>query len=123
MSKILVNCNLQSGEWTIREDNIQPHYTDVMFYFSDVESTVMFDNLTFGLKVKKNGEELYTQSYGINKKFVACENILFDNWLENCRLHLQPNTNYTLEFWCENADIMRTYIHDLMTPDVLQINT
>jgi hypothetical protein len=119
MSKILVNCNLENDYWTIKEEDIQSHYTDVMFYFSSSESPVMFNNLTFGLKLKKNGEELFTETFGTSKRFVACENTLFDNFLENCRLYLEQNTNYTLELWCENANIRRTYNHDFTTPPEL----
>lgn len=122
MSKILVNCNLQSGEWTVREENIQFHYTDVTFYFSDGGPVVTFNNITFGLKLKKNGEELFTETFGTTKRFVACENTLFDNFLENCRLYLEPNTNYTLELWCENDGVRRTYDYNFITPIEEQIN-
>jgi len=122
MSKILVNCNLQSSDWTIREDGIQPRYTDVMFYFSDGEPVVMFNNLTFGLKLKKGAEQLIDETFGATKRFVACENTLFDNFLENYRLYLEPNTNYTLELWCQNADIRRTYDYNFITPIEEQIN-
>ena len=119
MSKILVNCNLQSGEWTVREEDIQSHYTDVKFYFSDAEPIVMFDNLTFGVKLKKDTEELFTQTFGTTKRFVASENTLFDNWIENARLYLESNTSYTLELWCENAGIRRTYDYVFTTPEML----
>jgi hypothetical protein len=120
MSKILVNCNLQSGAWTIREEDMQSHYTDVKFYFSDSEPLVMFNNLTFGTKLKKDAEELFSESFGTNKKYVASENTLFDNWIENTRLYLEANTTYTLELWCENAGIRRTYDYDFTTlPDMV----
>jgi hypothetical protein len=119
MSKILVNCNLQSGDWTVQEEDIQPHYTDVRFYFSDGNSVVMFDNLTFGVKLKKDAEELFNETYGITKRFVASENTLFDNWIENARLYLEANTTYTLELWCENSGIMRTHNHEFTTPDMV----
>jgi hypothetical protein len=122
MSKILVNCNLQTGEWTIREEDIQSHYTDVIFYFSSDEPLVTFNNLSFGLKLKKNGEELFTETFGTTKRFIACENTMFDNFLENCRLYLEQTTNYTLELWCENADIRRTYDYNFITPVEEQIN-
>jgi len=122
MSKILVNCNLQSGDWTVKEENIQSHFTDVKFYFSSSESVVMFNNLTFGVKLKKDAEEIFNETYGLTKRFVALENTLFDNWLENVRLNLEANTTYTLELWCENAGIMRTYSYNFMTPIKEQIN-
>jgi hypothetical protein len=119
MSKILVNCNLQSGEWTVREENILPFYTDVMFYFSGPEPLVMFDNLTFGVRFKRSPDELLNQTFGKTKRFVACENTLFDNWIETTRLYLESNTTYTLELWCENGGIRRTYDYQFVTPDMV----
>jgi len=119
MSKILVNCNIQSGEWTIREENMQHFYTDVMFYFSDGEPVVMFNNLVFGVRLKKDSEQLLNETFGLTKRFVALENTLFDNWLEQCRLSLEANTTYTLELWCENAGIRRTYDYVFTTPEML----
>jgi hypothetical protein len=122
MSKILVNCNLQSGEWTVREEDMQSHYTDVKFHFSDSEPLVMFNNLTFGVRLKKDTEELFNETFGTTKRFVALENTLFENWIENARLYLEPNTNYTLELWCDNAGIRRTYDYNFITPIEEQIN-
>jgi len=79
----------------------------------------MFDNLTFGVKLKKDTEELFTETFGLTKKFVASENTLFDNWIENARLYLEANTTYTLELWCENGGIMRVYNHEFTTPDMV----
>jgi hypothetical protein len=84
---------------------------------------VIFNNLTFGVRLKKGSEELLDETFGTIKRFVSCENSLFDNWLENYRIHLQPNTSYTLELWCENADTYRRYNYDFTTPDVIEINT
>lgn len=121
MSKILVNCNLQSGEWTVEEEDIRPFYTDVRFYFSESQSIVMFNNLTFGVKLKKDSEELFNETFGVTKKYVATENTLFDNYVENSRLYFDPNTTYTLEFWCENNGIIRTYDHEFITPDIVPV--
>ena len=116
MSKILINCNLQTGDWIIREEGIQAHYTDLVFYFSSDEPLVTFNNLTFGMKLKKGSEEILTETFGTNKRFVACENTLFDNFLENFRIYLDENTPYTLELWCENAEVKRTFNYDFATP-------
>jgi hypothetical protein len=123
MSKILVNCNLQNGNWTIKEEDMKPFYTDVKFHFSNSQPLVMFNNLTFGIKLKKGSEELFTETFGTIKKYVACENTLFENYMENCRLHLDPGTSYALELWCENADTYRRYSYYFTTPDVIEINT
>lgn len=124
MSKVLVNCNLESGDWTIREENMQSFYTDVMFYFSGSGSMVTFDNLVFGVRLRKDTVQISNQTFGLNKRFVACENTLFNNFLEIQRFQLEGNTSYRLEFWCENAGIRRTYDYDFTTPpDVVEINT
>ena len=119
MSKILVNCNIQSGVWTVKEEDMESHYTDVKFFFSDSEPVVMFNNLSFGVKLKKDAEELFNETFGLTKRFVASENTLFDNWIENTRLYLESNTTYTLELWCENACIMRTYDYNFTTPNMV----
>jgi hypothetical protein len=121
MSEILVNCNLQTGDWTIREENIKSNYTDVLFHFSGSESVVFFNNLSFGVKLKKDSEQLHSETFGTTRKYIATENTLFDNWMENCRLYLEPNTTFTLEFWCENDGIMRTYNHEFITPDIVPV--
>jgi hypothetical protein len=115
MSKILVNYNLQSGDWTIKEDDIRSFYTDVEFYFSDSERFVIFNNLTFGVTLKKDTEELFTETFGINKKYVRTENTLFDNYMERSRLYLDPGTPYSLELWCQNAGIRRTYTYEFVS--------
>ena len=122
MSKILVNCNLQTSEWLIQQEDLKSHYTDVVFHFSDAQPLVVFNNLSFGVTLKKDSEQLFTQTFGTTKRFVACENTLFDNFLENCRLYLEPNTNYTLELWCENDGVRRTYDYNFITPIEEQIN-
>jgi hypothetical protein len=119
MSKILVNYNLQSGDWTVKEEDMQSHYTDVRFYFSDNEPLVMFKNLTFGVKLKRGTDELFNETFGETKRFVACENTLFDNWIETTRLYLEANTTYTLELWCKNDGIRRTYNYQFVTPDMV----
>jgi len=119
MSKILINCNLETGDWTVREEGLQSHYADVRFYFCNFQSIVMFDNLTFGVKLKKDSEQLFNEAFGLTKRFVALENTLFDNWIENARLYLESNTTYTLELWCENAGIRRTYDYVFTTPEML----
>jgi hypothetical protein len=119
MSKILVNCNLQNDEWTVREEDMQSHYADVRFYFSDSESVVMFNNLTFGVKLKKDSEQLFTETFGITKKYVSTENVLFDNYMEHSRLYLESNTTYTLELWCDNEGIRRSYNYVFTTPDMV----
>lgn len=119
MSKILVNCNLETGDWTVREEDMQSHYTDVRFHFCNFEPVVMFDNLTFGARLKKDTEELFNETFGLTKRFVASENRLFENWIESARLYLEANTTYTLELWCENAGIRRTYDHVFTTPDMV----
>jgi hypothetical protein len=119
MSKILVNYNLQSGKWTIEEEDIRSFFTDVKFYFSDSEPVAIFNNLYFGIKLKKDAEELFSESFGTNKKYVASENTLFDNWIEHSRLSLDPNTFYTLELWCENNNVRRTHRHEFTTPDIV----
>ena len=116
MSKILVNCDLQSGEWTVKEEDMQSHYTDVVFYFSNSGSMVTFDNLIFGVRLRKDTVQIYNEVFGLNKRFVACENTLFDNFLETQRFQLESNTTYTLELWCENGGVRRSHTYGLTTP-------
>ena len=118
MSKILVNCNLQTSEWLIQQEDMRSFYTDVKFHFSDSQPIVVFNNLTFGVKLKKDSEQLFTETFGITKKYVATENVLFDNCMEHSRLYLEPNTTYTLELWCDNEGIRRSYNYVFTTPDI-----
>jgi hypothetical protein len=78
----------------------------------------MFNNLTFGVTLKKDSEQLFTETFGITKKYVATENVLFDNCMEYSRLYLEPNTTYTLELWCDNEGIRRSYNYVFTTPDI-----
>jgi hypothetical protein len=119
MSKILVNCNLQTSEWLIQQEDLKSHYTDVVFYFSDAQPLVVFNNLSFGVTFKKDSEQLFTETFGITKKYVATENVLFDNYMEYSRLYLEPNTTYTLELWCDNEGIRRSYNYVFTTPDMV----
>ena len=119
MSKILVNCNLQTSEWLIQQEDMRSFYTDVKFHFSDSQPLVVFNNLTFGVTLKKDSEQLFTETFGITKKYVASENVLFDNYMEYSRLYLEPNTTYTLELWCDNEGIRRSYNYVFTTPDMI----
>jgi hypothetical protein len=119
MSKILVNCNLQTSEWLIQQEDLKSHYTDVVFHFSDAQPLVVFNNLSFGVTFKKDSEQLFTETFGITKKYVATENVLFDNYMEYSRLYLEPNTTYTLELWCDNEGIRRSYNYVFTTPDMV----
>jgi hypothetical protein len=119
MSKILVNCNLQTSEWLIQQEDMRSFYTDVKFHFSDAQPLVVFNNLSFGVTFKKDSEQLFTETFGITKKYVATENVLFDNYMEYSRLYLEPNTTYTLELWCDNEGIRRSYNYVFTTPDMV----
>ena len=119
MSKILVNCNLQTSEWLIQQEDMRSFYTDVKFHFSDSQPLVVFNNLSFGVTLKKDSEQLLTETFGITKKYVATENVLFDNCMEYSRLYLEPNTTYTLELWCDNEGIRRSYNYVFTTPDMV----
>jgi len=119
MSKILVNCNLQTSEWLIQQEDLKSHYTDVVFYFSDAQPLVVFNNLSFGVTFKKDSEQLFTETFGITKKYVSTENVLFDNYMEHSRLYLESNTTYTLELWCDNEGIRRSYNYVFTTPDMV----
>jgi hypothetical protein len=121
MSKILVNCNLQTGEWTVRDEVESSFYADLNFYFSDVNSPVMFKNLSFGFSLKKNGQEMISKAFPTNLVYVASENTFFDHYLETFRLFMESDTSFILDVWCENDGIRREHSFGFITPPEIPV--
>ena len=113
MSKIIARDDLRDNVWDIIEENIQGNYADLFIGFSDEEPVVKFESLSFGFTLSHNGETIDSQQWppeGVHYRRTDQEYIVAH------RLKFQPETEYVLYMWAENAGIRAERSHTFTTP-------
>ena len=96
---VLAQLHFGTGDWVW---NVAPESPapDIEVGFTDSELPVNFDNLTFGLKVVANGEEVLEASYpppGV--KYVATD----QEYISNDRVQLKADDLVTVSVWAVNG--------------------
>ena len=104
MNEIRLVKNLANGEWDTEINLVEYNYFNLYFGFTDNHSITYFNNLSFGY-------EFITPTGNIIETYPS-ENVIYDSsdetFLTIDTFYIEPSTNYTLNYWAENAGIKTT---------------
>lgn len=113
MSKIIAIDDLRDNAWNILEKDVSSHYADLQIGFTKDAPVVPFDNLRFGFALVKDGEMIDSKNW-------PPENIRYrrtdQKYLITHRLRFEPETEYSINIWAENAGIRAETTHTFTTP-------
>ncbi len=99
MSKIIATDHLETSNWEVTFDNLQPTYADLYIGFTDEAPVIEFKDLKFKYELKQNGN---VKQYGVfpppNTRYIRTD----QSYLVVERINLQTETTYELYLWAEN---------------------
>jgi len=99
MSKILAKDNTKTG-WQVEFENLAANYADLHIGFTEGAPVVEFKNLKFGYTLTRGDTTVQTNSFPPPRtRYVRTD----QEYLVVERLKVDPETEYTLSLWAENA--------------------
>jgi hypothetical protein len=99
---VLAKLHLGTGDWvwSVSPESSSP---DIEIGFTDYSTPVVFSDLSFGLRVTANGEEVFQASYppsGV--KYVSTD----QQYISNDRILINADELITVFVWAKNAGVV-----------------
>jgi len=99
MSKIIATDHLETSNWEVIFEELQPNYADLFIGFTDDAPVVEFKDLKFKYELRQNDN---IKKYGVfpppNTRYVRTD----QSYIVVERLNLKAETEYELYLWAEN---------------------
>ncbi len=113
MSKIIATDHLETLNWEVMFEDLQPTYTELLIGFTDEAPVIEFKDLKFKYELKQDGN---IKQYGVfpppNTRYVRTD----QSYLAVERLALEIETQYELYLWAENnKEVIETTV-EFTTP-------
>jgi hypothetical protein len=100
MSKIIATDHLETSNWEVVFEDLQPNYADLFIGFTDEAPVIEFKDLKFKYELKQGGN---IKKYGVfpppNTRYVRTD----QSYLVVEKLNLETETEYELYLWAENG--------------------